>query len=234
MEFGRIALFPDAIPERQAQVEAGQVDFEAALLGPARALNDHRRALEFEGLEAEHADVAHLFAKHLGHEVFGLGALDGQRRDIGLADFDIQVERRGKAQRPQLDIAVSDREPEVVGRQAQRDGVVDHPALSIAEGSIVAAPRHRVAQITRGHEAGELVGVLAFQFDLTLGGHVPDLHMLLQVRAVFGQRSKGCGQQHVVIGGVGAETRGFDPRAVGGLADAPGGKNREGSHGVVS
>ena len=78
------------IPQFLTSTAVGQEEFEAALTAPAGSHDDHRDALELDFAELEEADLVDDVAEQVTNEILGFGPLDRERRDIGLADGDVE------------------------------------------------------------------------------------------------------------------------------------------------
>src|SRR5215210_437750 len=165
----RLAGLQDPIPELQP-VAAGvlQVDLVPELPGVAGPGDDELHPVELVVL---HKVVGHLedaLAEEVGHDLLGLGALDLHRADVGLPDLDVHPRVVGEALGPQEDVAVGQREPEVVLVEAEEDRVVDDAALGVRDESVLALPDGALVQVARGEHVGELEGVGAGDLDLPL------------------------------------------------------------------
>ena len=188
----------DHFPQRVGLGAVTQKQLKAALLAPARAAqhdgNARKRCLD----AAKVANAADGLAKHLGHHVFGLGALNGQGRDIGLAHVHVVAALRGNGAHPEQHVAVGQREPVAV-RELEQNRVVQQAALVVAHGHVLALAGLHLAQVARAQVLHQAVSVGARHFHLPLHAHVPHGHAVHQAVQLGGQVAIRGGHEHLVV-----------------------------------
>ena len=217
----RLAGCEGEIPQLLTATAVGQEEFEAALTAPAGSHDDHRDALELDFAELEEADLVDDVAEQVTNEILGFGPLDRERRDIGLADGDVETLCAGDTLAEQGDVAVGNRQPPQVLTDRHRDRVVDQDAVVVGHRRVAASADLQGREVAARDIVGEGAGVGAFDLDLTLGADVPDRHTGHQA-LVFAE-SVAVARRHVhavvdrVVGRArcgrgGVERRLLDPR----------------------
>ena len=165
----RLAGLQHAVPELHP-VAAGvlQVQLVPELPGVACARDDELHPVELVVLHVVVGHVEDALAEEVAHDLLGLGALHLHRADVGLPDLDVHPGVVGEALGPQQDVAVGQREPEVVLGEAQENGVVDDAALGVGDEGVLALLDGALVQVARGEHVRELEGVGAGDLDLPL------------------------------------------------------------------
>ncbi len=114
-------LLPEGQPgghdDFRQHVPAGavaQVDFVAQLARPAGARDDQRNTLQRDLAQPVIAQLQDVLAKKRLHDLARLRPLQLQRRDVRLGDGDIEARIHGHALRPEQNVAVRQRDPEMV------------------------------------------------------------------------------------------------------------------------
>jgi hypothetical protein len=75
---------------------------------------------------------------------------------------------------PQQHVAVGDREPEVVLREAKQHRVIDDAPIFGGNNDVLALTDRAFSQVPRGEHVREREGVRAGDLDLAFDAHVPD------------------------------------------------------------
>jgi hypothetical protein len=78
----------------------------------------------------------------------------------------------GHALRPQQDVAVGQRDPEVVFGQAQQDRIVQDAAVCIGDEHVLALADRHLGQVARGQHLDEAGCVRSGDLDLAFNGHI--------------------------------------------------------------
>src|SRR5450631_4278334 len=82
---------PDDIPKLRTLRSGHQVQLESALLGPTRSRHGDGDPFDLRAFEPEIFQLSNPIAEYRGNHLLGLRPLHGQRRHIGLADFDSEA-----------------------------------------------------------------------------------------------------------------------------------------------
>ena len=127
-------------------------------------------------------------AEEIHQEGFGLRPLDLYRRDVDLGDAHVVLETDIESAQPPLEVAVGQREPELVLGHAQQHWVVQHSASLVAEDYVLALHHRDALGAARDHGIDEALGVRPLHLDLPFHGHVPKRDVVHQ-RVVFHHRA---------------------------------------------
>ena len=103
------------------------------------------------------------------------------------------------ALRPEQDVAVRQRDPEVVLGQAQQDRVVQDAALGIGDQDVLALPDRHLRQVARGQHLDEGRGIGAGDLDLALDADVAQDRVVDQVPEVLLRVAEVPRDIHVII-----------------------------------
>ena len=158
-----------------------QVDLEAELGRVAGARDEHLHSVELVRAQVVVRDLEDAVAEQVDHHVLRLRPLHLHRPDVDLLDRHVVARLVGDAARPQLHVAVGEREPEAVLLHAQQDGVVDDPAVGQAEEDVLALLDRALVQVARHEQVGELERVRPADLDLALHADVPQGDPVQQV-----------------------------------------------------
>ena len=139
-----IRLHSDQPPELVAAAPVPEVDLEAHLSGPAGPGHHHGDVIQRRLQEPVVTEPGDRLPEERAHDLLRGGALDLQRRHVGLADLDSQPRLRRDGPGPQQHVAVRERQPEMVLSQAEQHRVVDHAAVVRRDRT---GPDRRVASI---------------------------------------------------------------------------------------
>ena len=191
---------PHPVPQFPAPGTVGKEQLEAALPAPPRPADHQRDSVQVGLDEGEEREVACPFADQISHGVIGPGALDGQRRDVGLEHRAVQAPLDSHRPGPQLQVPIGNGEPEPVVGETEGDRIVDQGPVVITDRR-VPGPTDRAGGHVPGRQVlDECRGVGSDHFDLAFTGHIPDRHPLGE-RLVFSVRvAIGGGHEHVVVG----------------------------------
>ena len=203
LEAVRRAGLEHLLPQRHA-VLAGlvEVDLEAELRGVPGARHQHPQAVELVGPHVVVGDVEDAVTEQVRHHVLRLRALHLERADVELLDRHVVVVVVGHATRPQLHVAVREREPEAVLLDAQQDGVVDDPAVGEAEEDVLALLHVALVEVARHEQLGEVKRVRPRDLDLPLDPDVPERHAVQQVPVLLHGVAVMARVVHVVVDAV--------------------------------
>ncbi len=185
----RLAGLQHGVPHRLRVLQGvDEIDLIALLAGETRLRHQHLAAADFAPHQAVVGNVANRLADQVDHQRLGLRALDLHRRDVDLADGDVELHAVVDAAQPPLDVAVGQREPELVLGDTQQDRVVQNAARLVAEDHVLAVHRRDA-----GHVAGDDVIHEGFRLrtlhaDLPLDRDVPHGHVIDQ-RVVLHHRA---------------------------------------------
>ncbi len=171
----RLAGLPDPVPQAYG-VAAGvlDVDLEADLGGVAGARDHHLHPVEVVLGQPVVADVEDTRAEDLSHHRGRLRTLHLHRADVGLPDLDVVAEPVGDAACPQQDVAVGQREPEMVLRQAQQHRVVEDATCLVGEEDVLALADLALGEVAGHQQVGEVERVGSGDLDLPLHAGVPE------------------------------------------------------------
>ena len=200
----RLAGLHDAVPEVAAARRVAQVDLVADLAGPAGPADDDGDPVELGRERPVVLDVVDRGAEQGPHRVLGLGALDLDRVDLGLADGDVQAGVDRDAARPQAGIAVGQRQPPAVLLDAQQDRVVDDAAVLGRDDHVLALADGALGQVAAGQRVRERRGVRPGDLDDPLHRDVPHRHVVEQRPVLLDRVGVVARQVHVVVDVVGA------------------------------
>ena len=162
----------DAFPQGIAMGAVAQVNLIAQFAGPTGARDQQRNAVQLQLAQPVVFQIKDAVAEKGLHDFARFGPLQLQRRDIGFANGHIETGVHGHALRPKQDVAIGERDPEVVFGKAQQDGVIQKPALGIGDQDVFALADRHLGQITRGQALYEFGRIGAGDFDLTFHGHI--------------------------------------------------------------
>ena len=210
LEVELLACLEHGVPQL-VRVDGGvvEVDLVAHLAGPSGARDHHLEPLQPGLEELVIAQIEHLLAEKLAHELLGLGTLDLDRGHVDLVDLHLVAGLVIHPFGPQQHVGVGDRQPELVLGHAQQHRVVDYAALLVAQND-VASLVHRalLAQVPGHQQIGKGKRVRALDLDLPLDrdvpqGDVPGEVLVLLDQAALLEGNIGPRMVHVVVDRVG-------------------------------
>ena len=209
----------DAFPQGVALAAVAQVQLIAQLAGPAGARDDQRDAVQIHFAQPIVFQVHDAVAEEGAHDLARLRSLQLQGRYIGFTDLHVQAGMHRHALRPKQDVAVRQRNPEMVFRQAQQDRVVQDTALGVGDQHVFALAHGHLRQVARCQHLDEFRGVGPGDLHLPFHGHVTEDRVVDEVPEVLFRIAEVARDIHVVVDGetLGPPThRGVE---VGGFAD---------------
>ena len=136
--------------------------------------------------------------------------MNGEGRNIGFIDQDVEAIAVGNALDPQQQIGIRDRDPPTILTQFHGNGIVQHATGFIHDRHVVTLAGQHAAQIARRQHLHQTPRIGATQFDLALDGHIPHLHMVFEVAVICFHAFEHCRKQHAIIDGVGLYACRFD------------------------
>jgi len=169
-----LSQLEDAIPDRLGvNRRVPDVYLVALLAGEAGLADDHRDAADLGFHQPVVGHLADGLAHQAGHQVFGEGPLDLYRGDVDLRDVDVPPSAEVDGLKPQHQVGVREREPELVTREAQEHRVVEDAALLVTQDAVAGVQGRDLGGISGDHEVDEVFGARSLDPDLALDGHVP-------------------------------------------------------------
>ena len=165
-----------------------EVDFVALLAGKAGLRDDHVMAAHLTRQEPVVRHVADSLAEQIDHQRLGLRPLDLNRRHVDLGNADIELQADVDAAQPQLEIAIRQREPELVLGDAQQHRIIQYAAGLVAENHVLGMHRRNELGVAGDDVVHEPLGIRPLDLDLPLHGDVPQGNVVHQ-RVVFHHRA---------------------------------------------
>jgi len=105
----------------------------------------------------------------------------------------------GHTLRPKQDVAIGQRQPEVIFAQLEQDRIVQDTAFGIGDQDIFALPHGHGRQVARGQHLGELRGIRSGDLNLTFNSHVAQDRVVYKVPEVLFGVAKIARDIHMVI-----------------------------------
>ena len=114
-------------------------------------------------------------------------------------DFNVHPRKNCNALRPQKDIAVRQRNPEIVLGQAQQDRVIQNAPLGVGNQDIFALPHRHLGQVARRQHLHELCSIWTGDLYLPLNGHITQDRLIHEVPKVLFRVAKIARNIHMII-----------------------------------
>ena len=107
----------------------------------------------------------------------------------------------GNTLRPQEDVAVGERDPEVILGESQEHGIVEQATLGVGDEDVFALTDLHRRQVAAGEQLGEAGGVRAGDLDLALDGDVAEDCLVDEIPEVLLRIPEVARDVHVVVRG---------------------------------
>jgi hypothetical protein len=176
-----------------------QVNLVAQLARPAGARHDQRNAVQFHLAQPVVFQVHDFLTEQRLHDHARLRTLQLQRRYIGFADLHVQPRMHGHALRPQQDVAVGQRDPEMVFGQRSRIGSFRMPPSALVMRTYLHCPT-AIPTNRAGSASGRTSGsVRPGDLNLPFNRHVTQDGVVDQVPEVLFRVTEVTRDVHVVV-----------------------------------
>ena len=162
-----------------------QVDLVALLAGEPGLGHHDREPGDLSLHQPVGGQAGDLGTEQVGHQVDRPGALHLDRRHVDLVDLDVEGLTDLHPLQPQHQIGIRQAEPELVLGDPQQHGIVEDPALLVAEDDVAGAHHRDLRRVPGDHQVDERLGVGALHPDLALDRDVPQRDVVDQ-RVVLG------------------------------------------------
>ncbi len=192
--------FHQRLPQVRAASGIEQVDLVPHLGGPAGPRHDHRDAPDLGVPPPVVLEIEDGVAQQGDHEVLRPRSLDLHRRDVRLADRDIELGVGVlEAAREEQRVRRRQREPERVLVHPRQDRIIDDPAVRVADEHVFRLPDLALRQVARGEQLRKFEPVRPGDLEAALDRDVPDGDVVEQGLEFRLERVEPDREVHVVV-----------------------------------